>query len=63
MNREKGLFRLAVVLAPVFGIVAIVLNNLLVLDLDNIGTNYNTRWMKNHFRYGNPTMAKWRFNG
>ena len=40
MNREKGLFRLAVVLAPVFGIVAIVLNNLLVLDLDNIGANY-----------------------
>ena len=27
MNREKGLFRLAVVLFPVFGIVGVVVNN------------------------------------
>ena len=39
MNRQKGLFRLALVLSPVFGILAVVLNMFFVLDLDKPDTS------------------------
>ena len=71
MNRQKGLFRLAIVLSPVFGIVVVVFNVFFALDLQDRDLNHEvSRFFGNgdYKRYrgdrldvervGNPTLVQ-----
>ena len=53
MNIEKGIFRISIVLVPIFGMVAVVVNMELALELEQRNSYYDR-----YFDYENPTLVQ-----